>query len=77
MEKAAPDIIVVDCGPRQAFKSIPSGQKFFDAVGNLCIKVDELNGHNSVTIEPAFEFDNVPRTCWMADLAPVRPARFS
>lgn len=77
MEKQAPDIIVIDCGPSQSFKHLNSGQKFFDMMGNLCIKIDDLNGHNSVTVEPALEAENVPRTCWIADLAPVRPARFS
>lgn len=75
MEKPIPEVIVIDCGPTQPFRNLNPGHKFFDHLGNLCIKVNELNGVNSVTVEPIDA--KTPMSAWITDMAPVRPARFS
>lgn len=70
MYDIAPEVMIIDRGPIQKFSSLCSGTRFFDAVGNLCIKIDEINGANSVTFHPISK--DIPGACWMADLAPVR-----
>lgn len=75
MSNQAPEIFVMDKGPIQPFRAIPEGSKFFDHIGNLCIKVSELNGVNSVTVHPVSK--EMPQACWLTELAPVRPTRFS
>jgi hypothetical protein len=75
MYDIAPEVMIVDRGPIQAFSTLNSGMQFLDHVGNLCIKIDEINGANSVTFCPTAK--NTPVTCWIADLAPVRIVKIS